>query len=211
MSTGLLARGAALLVATACSAATFAQPSPDAAQDQRKLEDFLVDFAAGDVSAAGMLGLAGDAVQAVENPRNLAIALKGLGSAGSSFGISIAPARTSWAPLAMTLGTYKASTLNRLIGAAAFSYAQGNKAVSDVDMERRAFAFSTSVYLDPADDPVLGLGVPMEASECPARHHTGGGASGDGRFGQDLSRLRREGAGRGGQTVERLPRIDRDR
>ena len=152
----------------ACSGTALAQAAAPDAADKGKIGYFLAYFAPTDVSAAGFLGLSGDAVTVVENPKGLGVALSGLGTAGSSLGLSITPARTAWAPMSMTLGTYKASRLNRLLGASTFSYAQGSGTVAGVDLQRRALAYSTHLYFNAKEDPVLaGLECPWTTDLIP--------------------------------------------
>jgi hypothetical protein len=117
--------------------------------------DYLADTAEGSVSASGMLGIAGDSVHAVQNVRDVVVALKGLSSNDSktAMGFSITPARTSLAP--MDLATYARSWPARLLGSLSFGYAQGNASVGGTEYERRAVSVETSLFLHSADDPVI--------------------------------------------------------
>ena len=157
-----------VILAAACFSVTlgWAQSSAPPEIDRKEgdaISKYLIDFAAADVSAAGFLGLSSDAVTVVENPKSLALALRGFGTSGTTFGISIAPARGAWAPLTMTLGTYKKSHLNRLMGASTFSYAQGSQLILNKETNRRAVAYSTHLYFNAEEDPVLA------GMECPWR------------------------------------------
>lgn len=157
-----------VILAATCFTVTlgWAQDSVPPEIDRKEgdaISKYLIDFAAADVSAAGFLGLSSDAVTVVENPKSLALALKGFGTSGATFGLSITPARSAWAPLTMTLGTYRKSLLNRLMGASTFSYAQGSEAILNKEAARRAVAYSTHLYFNAAEDPIL-AGI-----ECPWR------------------------------------------
>lgn len=125
---------------------------PDSAWSQ-----YLTDVSPGSVSAAGMLGIAGESVTTIENVRNIVVALQGLSSADSdaALGLSITPARTSLLP--MSLQSYSQSWLMRLLGSVTISYAQGPATIADVKYERKAYAVDTNWSLRAKDDPLLAV------------------------------------------------------
>jgi hypothetical protein len=139
-------------------------------QGSIKWADVVTDDAAGTVAAAGKLGIAGDAVAAVENVRGLIMSLKGLSSNGSkgTLALGITPARTSFTP--MNLSSYAGGTGfarygNRLLGSTTLGYAQGNATIGDGTYERRAVSVETSLYLRDEDDPVLAVAKAMSTCD----------------------------------------------
>jgi hypothetical protein len=117
------------------------------------LAKVVVDTAPGSVSAMDLLGLSGDQTSAVQNPRNLTLALKTL-DGKNAFGLSITPARTSLMP--MNISTYNDSPAARWWAATTFSYAQGRADVSGATYRRRAAAVETSYFFFPhKDDPLV--------------------------------------------------------
>lgn len=125
-----------------------------AAGEIKNIKDLLTDSAAGNVSAASLLGLSADAVTAVENNRGLVAAVKGLAKENSALGIAVTPARTSFTP--MNLSSYASSPFYRLLGNTTLSYAQGSAKVDATDLRRRAVALETSLVFDPDFDPIIG-------------------------------------------------------
>lgn len=129
--------------------------------EQNDWTDFIADSSAGQVTAAGLLGLTGDAVQPVENVKGLVAAFKSGAARGekAAFGLSVTPARTMFAP--MNLSTYAGGFPARLLGNLTLGYAQGSAEVSGQTFDRRAFSVETSAYLRRQDDPVLAYGMAL--------------------------------------------------
>jgi hypothetical protein len=119
------------------------------------LSSYLIDNAASTVSAAGLLGISGESITAVENVRDFSVALKGLGTGDSKtvLAISLAPARTSFTPMSYT--TYANNPWARVIGALSFGYAQGDTTISSQDYHRQAISLETSYYINKKDDPII--------------------------------------------------------
>lgn len=167
-----MSRSLLLAAALLCVVRTYAaEPAnmPDAGAtvlkgDGADWSQYLADTAAGSVSAAGMLGVAGESVTTVENVRNIVVALQGLttNDAGESLGVSITPARTTLAP--MNLIDYANSWAMRLLGSLTFSYAQGPATVSDIEYDRKAYAVDTNFFPNREDDPVVAFA--MEVPNC---------------------------------------------
>lgn len=144
----------AVFAATATFAdQALAQSTEPAKKPELSLSNFLSDSAAGQVSAANLLGIAGDAVTAVENTRTLVAAIKGLGTEGSQVALSFAPARSAFLP--MSLSTYANSNAMRLLGNMSVAYAQGTAKVGDTDMMRRAISLETEMTFSRDDDPLI--------------------------------------------------------
>jgi hypothetical protein len=128
-----------------------------ASGENKELSSFLIDTAAGSVSASGMLGISGDSINNVENVKGVVLALKSIGGGGSkeAFGISITPARTSLTPMSLASYAKKENPFNRLLGSLAIGYAQGNADVNGVSYQRRAVSLETNLFLNPEQDPLL--------------------------------------------------------
>lgn len=138
----------------------------DGTDIKASIEGLLVGYGQASVSAASLARVGGDAVTAVENVRDFAIAFKGDTPLSKKvFGISITPARTSLARPGMSLETYVGKKKPdgtrennwgwRLLGSTTFSYAQGDSPLGGLDFQRRSLAMETSLFLDPNDDPLV--------------------------------------------------------
>lgn len=145
---------AGLLICMSIAASPHAHADEAGASNEIKtIDEILVDPSSGKVSAASLLGIPGDAIMAVENPKSFTMALKGLGSSGNAVGFSITPARTSFTP--MSLARYDQNLMFRLIGSLSFSYAQGSAKIAEGDYESQAVSLETSATIHEKDDPVL--------------------------------------------------------
>lgn len=137
------------------AAEVLAQDGKAPVKQIQDIKELLTDTAAGHISAAGMLGINGSAVQAVENTRTLLAAVQGLGTKGSQVAFAFAPARSSLIP--MSLSTYASGSGYRLLGNTTLAYAQGTAKVADVEMERRAISIETSITINDRDDPLIAV------------------------------------------------------
>lgn len=138
---------------------------------EAKWADLTTDTSSGAVAAAGMLGIAGEAISTVENLKGLVTSLSGLNANGSkgTLAIGITPARTSFAP--MNLSTYAGhgsmnATVARILGSTGIGYAQGQSTVGSQNFDRRAVSLQTGWYLHDVDDPVLAVALGLK-SRCP--------------------------------------------
>jgi hypothetical protein len=144
-----------LVVFAASSAWGQTSSSPILAKEigTKALSQFQADIAPGAVSATSLLGLSGDQVSAIENPRDLTVTLKAF-DGSNTFGLSITPARTSLTP--MELKSYSDSVFYRVLGATTLSYAQASATVDDKKYRQLAYAIESSFYLNAErDDPLL--------------------------------------------------------
>jgi hypothetical protein len=118
-----------------------------------QLAAFTVDTAPGAVSALGLIGMSGDQLTVIENPRDFTVALKAL-DGKNALGLSITPARTSLLP--MNVSTYDANWWARVLAGTTFAYAQSTAQIDGADYRQRAVSVETSFFLQPAkDDPLI--------------------------------------------------------
>ncbi len=116
------------------------------------LAQFQVDAAPGTVSAADLLGLEGDQLSTLENPRDFTLLFKL--ARGNVGGLAVTPARTSLLPLSVQ--AYHANPMARLWGGTTFAYAQGQATVGGKNYQQRAWSVETTVHLQPQlDDPLV--------------------------------------------------------
>jgi hypothetical protein len=120
------------------------------------LSDVKVDSAPGSISATSLLGLAGDTVTDVQNPRDITVFLQAFDSS-KTFGLSVTPARTALVP--MSISTYATQGIAgipvRLLASTTLGYAQATTRVDAADYRQQAWSIETSAFLDPDDDPLL--------------------------------------------------------
>lgn len=153
MKTPLTMALAAMLAAPLARAQTQSVELVNKVMGSQELAKATVDTAPGAVSAIGRLGIDGDQVVAVDNPRDLSLAIKPTKD-GSAFGISFTPARSAIAP--MSIATYHGSTWARLLAGTTLAWAQTTTTVNDKAYRQRAFSLETSIYLQPEkDDPAV--------------------------------------------------------
>lgn len=126
---------------------------------------YLVDDAAGSVSAASLLGISGEAVAPVENVRDLVASLKGLSSEGdnATLALSVTPGRTELAPVDHRW--YYDSNWARLLANITIGYAQGDADIGGTAFERRATSIETGFIVDKKEDPVIMLGDTLAAAK----------------------------------------------
>jgi hypothetical protein len=167
----LVTAAAGLGIVTCCIAQPAASPAEEAAMATTLVGDkgddwskYLVDTAPGSISAFSLLGVPGEAVATVENVRDVALAVKGLGSNNTGIGFSVTPARTSF--LGMDLTSYYNSNFDRLLGALTFGYAQGPASIEDRNYERKAISVETNYFLRKADDPFVAVWEAYNKGEC---------------------------------------------
>lgn len=156
-----------LLVVLIPVGATRAQgSSPASDADEKDLKSFLVDIGPGVVGAHEILGLSASAVSSIQSAKDLVAvvntAASDTGKAG--FGISYAPARSGFGPLALTMGQYRAqgNLMAKLWGNTTFSYAQGTKSLGGIEYQQDALAVQVTHFLRPDDDPVLATRMMFE-------------------------------------------------
>lgn len=115
------------------------------------LTEYLVDQTPTSVSAANLLGAAD--VTNIQNPNDIGVILKALGSDGtkSALALSFTPARSAILPMDIT--SYS-GIANRLIGALTFGYAQGDATISGLTYSRQAFSLESNIYIYEKDDPI---------------------------------------------------------
>jgi hypothetical protein len=147
----------AALFTLALSRPVLADEGPTKIFDQKTgdttLAEFTVDTAPGTVSAMALLGVSGDQLAVIENPRDLTVLLKSL-DGGNAMGFSITPARTSLLPL--NVSTYNKHLWARAWAGTTFSYAQATPSVNDKNYHQRAVSIETSFFLDAdRDDPLV--------------------------------------------------------
>lgn len=118
------------------------------------LSDVQVDTAPGAVTASTLLGVSGDALTSVQNPRDLTVLLQGL-DADKSFGLAISPFRTVLTPIAVADYVRKGAIATRLRSALTIGYAQATTTVDAADYRQRAWSIETSAFLVDDDDPLL--------------------------------------------------------
>lgn len=124
----------------------------DRTRGNADLAQFQVDAAPGTVSAADLLGLEGDQLSTLENPRDFTLLFKL--ARGNVGGLAVTPARTSLLPLSVQ--AYHDSWAARLWGGTTFAVAQGQATVGGHDYRQRAWSVETTVHLQPhRDDPLV--------------------------------------------------------
>ncbi|MES2037625.1 MAG: hypothetical protein V4495_07280 [Pseudomonadota bacterium] len=142
---------------SACSVMNAFAAEPADGKDKQKddLSAYLIDVSAGSVSAAGMLGISGEAITNVQNVKDVVLALNGFGGnkARPAFGIAITPARTSLTP--MSLQNYASNDMYRLLGSLALAYAQGDATIEGNEYQRRAISMEVNYYFNKNDDPII--------------------------------------------------------
>lgn len=132
-----------------------AEPAGEQNKKEGDLSAYLVDVSAGSVSAAGMLGVSGEAITNVQNVKDVVLVLNGFGGnkARPAFGIAITPARTSLTP--MSLQDYASNDMYRLLGSLALGYAQGDATIEGNEYQRRAISMEVNYYFNKNDDPII--------------------------------------------------------
>ncbi len=123
----------------------------------QSIEGLLVDYSAASVSAASLAVVGTDAVTVVENVRDFSVLLKSADKKTPTFGISVTPARTSFAFPRIGLSEYANHLGQRLLGSLTFGYAQGKSDTAGQDFDRRAISVETSAFFRPEDDPVVAV------------------------------------------------------
>ncbi len=120
-----------------------------------KLSPFLIDSAAGSVSAASFLGVSDDAVTHVQDVKDIFLSVKNLASGNGQpvIALAITPARTGLTPMKIT--TYATNDFYRLVGALNIGYAQGTAPFNGIDYQRRAISIETNYYLNRDEDPII--------------------------------------------------------
>jgi hypothetical protein len=126
------------------------------AEEQKTIKDFLMDLGSGPVSAADLIGLSGSAVTTIQSPKDFVAALGSSTSetAKAGFGLSIAPARTSFSSMSIAEYSKQENYLARLWGGTTLSYAQNKADAAGASFKQSAVAIHVSTYLDAKDDPV---------------------------------------------------------
>lgn len=122
------------------------------------IKDYLFNHTAGPVAANDIINLAGTAVNSLQTPKDLTIALGALGSRDTQagFGISVTPARTALPVLALQADKYAdGDVLSRLWGGTTVSYAQNKKSLASIDYAQSALAINVTYQLRAADDPII--------------------------------------------------------
>jgi hypothetical protein len=126
------------------------------------LSDVQVDTAPGSISATALLGLSGDSVTDVHNPRDLAVFLQGFDSS-KGFGLSVTPFRSVLTPIPMSDYT-NGDILLRLRAALTFGYAQATATVNALDYREHAWSIETSAFLHREEDPLIAYALKLQAS-----------------------------------------------
>jgi hypothetical protein len=139
------------------------------------INKFLVDITPGTVSASDIIGSTGSAIQTIQTSQDFVAVLKPAttGDSKSGYGISITPARTDFASLAMAQKRYigadgDPNVGNRLLGALTFSFATNSNTISSATYRAYGVAINTSLYLDKAEDPIV-IGNAAFV-KCPSAH-----------------------------------------
>jgi hypothetical protein len=155
MSKQILLLAGALLSAVVGNANAADEPTSifKKTNGDQSLATFKVDTAPGSVSAAALLGLSGDQLATIDNPRDLTVLVKTL-DGGNALGISITPAKTAIFP--MSVSTYNEKLLARIWTGTTFSYAQATATVNDKSYQQHAYSIDVSFYPEAAlDDPFI--------------------------------------------------------
>ena len=137
------------LVLVICAAA-------QAADDDKNINNYLVDITGGAVSAVGLIDAQGMAIAPIETSQDLVVALTPFAASDAgknAFGIAITPAKTTLLP--MSGRTYVGAWYARLAGNLTLSYAQNQAEHAGSTYRKKAFAIDTVYFFDPADDPVF--------------------------------------------------------
>jgi len=146
---------AGTIVCVLLSGPGWAQSKSEDAKSTDQLSSYLVDVAAGSVSAGSLVGISGSAITNLQNSQDLILAISpsAPNSSKSGYGLAITPARTSILP--MSGQTYIGNNLMRVVGAATLSYAENTSTISGSNYRKFAASLDTTYYLDREDDPVL--------------------------------------------------------
>ncbi len=155
---------ASLEVANSCSIAKFTivvltiglnvLPCITHAQESKTLKDFLVDIGSSPVSASDLIGATGSAINNVQFPKDIWLALSPISdrTTKAGYGLAIAPARTSF--LGMGGKAYFDNSFNRLWGGTSFSYAENISEYSGSTYSKQGFSVQASSYFKSEDDPI---------------------------------------------------------
>jgi hypothetical protein len=126
-----------------------------AAEDDKDINDYLVDITGGAVAATSIIGAGKSPITQIEVSQDLLLALQPFTSADSQksgFGIAITPAKTTIFPMAGR--TYVGSTYARLLGNLTLSYAQNQAEYASQTYRKSALSIDTVYYWNLTDDPV---------------------------------------------------------
>lgn len=125
------------------------------AKDEDPIANFQADLSPGAISAADILGLSASAITAIESPKDFVAAVNGLSSNGgkAGFGLSVTPARTSFAPV--SIGAYSSNGWLRAWAGTSFSYAQNTNTLGGIDYSQQALAVHLAWYVHSLDDPAV--------------------------------------------------------
>lgn len=137
------------------------------------IKDYLFTHNAGPVAANDIIGVSKSVVSDLQTPRDLALSLGSFGDRDTQngFGISITPARSGLALVAVAADKYREGDwLRRAWGGTTFSYAQNRKKIGSAEYDQSAVAVSTSFLIDRDEDPIViayrALGDTTEAGPC---------------------------------------------